>query len=531
MRVFRKPNVYSVPIKSSREDTQNPIYRNIECISGNKGQLIGAFPQFPTCFTLRELFDHIVDTYYDFPLFGSAFENNEEVEWVTYSQFKELVIVLSKELVSKGISFGASIGVVIENSVWFELAHWCLAYIGAIFVPIDLSIPTNTANQVLGYFKCQHLIFSCKTLSFAKEVLENSKPKYLQSVILACDHEEFDLNLSHINGENSVFNEYRVFSFSEMISHPSAPSDFQFPPILSSSLYSYNVGSGRGGALNGAMLSHSNIIAAAASVTSCGASLAKSVFFSTISNTKPIRRSLELAIMAHGGSIVFSNRPLQDCLNVFSPSIIAMEPLHMKDLYNIVLFRVMESNWMTRAIYDFVFSVVSQSRESNNSIPWVFKTLIVDSFRSLLGSRMKFIISTGYRPDIHVNHFLRTLLQIPIIQVYGTAETCGIIAMTNIREDSLVHVGGPSVSCEIKVKTVGTAMSGNEPFPKEILVKGPNVFMGYYRNSSLTSHRITDEGWFYTGDLGKISTYGTLEITETKADYEDRMKKYISSPK
>jgi fatty-acyl-CoA synthase len=107
---------------------------------------------------------------------------------------------------------------------------------------------------------------------------------------------------------------------------------------------------------------------------------------------------------------------------------------------------------------------------------------------------------------------------VPVIQVYGSTETAPI-AIYQTRSDAFVSVGScgrPSPLCDIRVvdrdgRDVGRGERG------EILVRGPNVMTGYWRNAAATGAALV-EGWFHTGDIGHVDARGCYYIDERKND-------------
>ena len=132
--------------------------------------------------------------------------------------------------------------------------------------------------------------------------------------------------------------------------------------------------------------------------------------------------------------------------------------------------------------------------------------LVLKRVRERLGlDRVKFLVS-GSAP-LHVDTAMTLLgIGIPILEGYGPTECSPVITVNTYHENRYGTVGRPIAGVEIKLAPDG-----------EILARGPNVMMGYYRDPKATSEVIED-GWYHTGDIGAIDALGYLRITDRKKE-------------
>jgi long-chain acyl-CoA synthetase len=136
------------------------------------------------------------------------------------------------------------------------------------------------------------------------------------------------------------------------------------------------------------------------------------------------------------------------------------------------------------------------------------RLLVLDNVRKLIGiHRARFLVTGAapISPDL-VRWYLA--LGVPMLEVWGMTETCG--ASTGIPVD------------RIKPGSIGPAAAYNEvkldPQTGEILVRGPNVFMGYLNLPEKTAETIDKEGWLHTGDVGVVDEEGFFRITDRMKD-------------
>jgi len=133
------------------------------------------------------------------------------------------------------------------------------------------------------------------------------------------------------------------------------------------------------------------------------------------------------------------------------------------------------------------------------------RTELKDSVRRALGGRIKYIAYTGAPMPPRILRFFE-LVGIPLLGTYGSTE-CGGVTLSGIGENKPGSAGKPFANVEVCIADDG-----------ELLVRGPTVTPGYFENPEATRDAIDDEGWFHTGDLGRMDADGTLYVVGRKKD-------------
>jgi long-chain acyl-CoA synthetase len=154
-----------------------------------------------------------------------------------------------------------------------------------------------------------------------------------------------------------------------------------------------------------------------------------------------------------------------------------------------------------RAAFDIAFKAA-------RLIPFRFaRRLLFRRVHKQLGGRFRCFISGGAPLDPEVSEFFDRL-GLPVYQGYGLTETSPVISVNTPRSHRFYSVGKPLSG--VRVRISGDEGPGGEG---EILTAGPHVMKGYYRRDDLTRQVIDEEGWFHTGDLGRLDEDGFLYIT------------------
>jgi long-chain acyl-CoA synthetase len=135
----------------------------------------------------------------------------------------------------------------------------------------------------------------------------------------------------------------------------------------------------------------------------------------------------------------------------------------------------------------------------------ILDRLVRVKVRAKLGGRIKGLISGGAALSPEVGLFFQAL-GFPLLQGYGQTEAAPLIAVNRFSSPRIDSVGKPVAGCEVRIAADG-----------EILVRGPNVMLGYWNDPAATERAIRD-GWLHTGDVGHIDAQGRIVITDRKKD-------------
>jgi long-chain acyl-CoA synthetase len=136
----------------------------------------------------------------------------------------------------------------------------------------------------------------------------------------------------------------------------------------------------------------------------------------------------------------------------------------------------------------------------------LFDRLVYGKLRAALGGRTQYAVSGGAALSERLGHFFRGI-GVTVLEGYGLTETTGAATVNRPDRVKIGTVGLPLPGVALRIDEDG-----------EILIKGVNVFSGYWRNEAATSEVFTEDGWFRTGDIGELDEEGFLKITGRKKE-------------
>ncbi|KAJ2724994.1 medium-chain fatty acid-CoA ligase faa2 [Coemansia sp. Benny D115] len=234
-------------------------------------------------------------------------------------------------------------------------------------------------------------------------------------------------------------------------------------------------------------------------------------------------RFTEIHNMATGGRIgMFSGNILNvvDDMQALKPTIFASVPRMLNRIYDRLVAGTIHAPGLTgviarKAVADKMANL--EAGKGNTHMFW--DRILFHKIRALLGGNLKFVLTGSAPIDKNVLQFLRVCFCCQVTEGWGATETCGM-GIVNIRsENQAARVGVPQECMEVKLADVPDMNyhATDQPFPRgELMIRGPCVFGGYYKDEAKTAETILEGGWLATGDVGRINADGTVSIIDRK---------------
>ncbi|XP_061341906.1 long chain acyl-CoA synthetase 9, chloroplastic isoform X2 [Gastrolobium bilobum] len=301
--------------------------------------------------------------------------------------------------------------------------------------------------------------------------------------------------------------------------------------------------SGSTGLPKGVMMTHGNVLATVSAVMTIVPNLGKKDIYLAY---LPMAHILELAAEVWGctvGVAIGYGSPLTltDTSNkikkgtngdatMLKPTLMAAVPAILDRVRDGVFKKVNATGGLSKKLFDLAYARRLHAVNGSWFGAWglekaLWNFLVFKKVRAILGGRIRFILSGGAPLSSDTQRFINICLGSPIGQGYGLTETCAGATFSDVDDTSVGRVGPPLPCSFIKLIDwpEGGYLTNDSPMPRgEIVIGGPNVTLGYFKNEEKTkeSYQVDEKGmrWFFTGDIGRFHPDGCLEIIDRKKD-------------
>ena len=441
---------------------------------------------------LKEMILDSVNKYPDNSAFIIKHKENKEVtyETVTYKRLGEEMNALGTALIDIGLK-DTRIAIIGKNRYEWMLTHLAVVNGVGISVPLDKGLPAGEIENSLVMSKCETIVFEKDYLETIKEIKQKGATDIKNFICMDEIDDPEVINLKNLieKGKELISNGNREYIDTKI--------DNEKMSIL---LFT----SGTTSASKGVMLSHKNIVSNIYGLDSfekiypTDVNMAFLPFHHTFGSTGLIY------LLHHGATNVFCDglRHIQENLKEYKVTMFICVPLIIEAMYKKIMAQV-EKQGKTKTI-KFGIKLTKFLRKFGIDIRRKVFKQIIDN----LGGSLRFIISGASGIDRKVAEAFNDFGFLTV-QGYGLTETSPVLFAENENNIKYGSVGLPLINIEAKIE------DKNEDGVGEIVVKGPNVMLGYYENEEETN-KVLKDGWFYTGDLGYIDNDGFLFITGRK---------------
>jgi long-chain acyl-CoA synthetase len=440
--------------------------------------------------------------------------SKENGEWVRYSiqQYREIVDNISYGFLALGIQPGDKIAQISPNRSEWNFVDMAVLQVGAIHVPIYPTISESDYTYILNHSEVKYIFVSGMELLRKIQHILPDIP-HIQGVFTYKEHLELK-NLSElielgIQNKNPELLEQRKAAI--------------HPDDVATLIYT----SGTTGNPKGVMLTHNNIISnfkACAYIPPFGEE-AKAVSYLPLCHI--YERMLNYLYQYLGFSIYYAENigTITENMKDVKPDILSTVPRLLEKIYDKLFATGHKLKGVKRWIFFWALHLALRY-ELKGANGWfyelkrkVYDKLVYSKWREALGGKHLLVVSGGAALQPRLGRMF-TCAGITVLEGYGLTETSPVIAVSDLTQHGVKFgtVGPILKNVQVKIAEDG-----------EILVKGPGVMKGYYKEPEMTKESIDPYGWFSTGDLGHIEPEGQLKITGRKKElFKTSFGKYIS---
>ncbi len=407
---------------------------------------------------------------------------------------------MSLGLLKLGIKPGDKVAVVTTtNRIEWNICDQGIGQIGGINVPLYPTISETDYEYILNHAEAKICIVSDAKLY---EKVKNLKGKVscLQE-IYTFDTIEGALNYSEIMEAGKDGDVAEIRAISDTIS----------PDSLATLIYT----SGTTGVPKGVMLSHNNIVSNVLTVHAELPLTAGQTALSFLPLCHIFERMVIYTYLYAGANVYYSDiDTLKDKLATVQPHFFTTVPRLLEKVYEGIVNKGLALTGLKKKLFFWALDLADKY-EYDQKPTFMFKIadkLIFSKWREGLGGRIQGIVTGSAACPLKMARVF-SAAGIPIREGYGLTETSPVLTFNRFAEGGamLGTVGMPIKGVEIKIAEDG-----------EILAKGPNIMMGYYKEPEKTTEVITEDGWFSTGDVGTFVTNNAgnkfLKITDRKKE-------------
>ena len=403
----------------------------------------------------------------------------EEGKYKTFShkEVRDMVDALGTALISLGLK-GKRIAVIGENRYEWEIAYLSIVCGTGVVVPLDKALPENELESLVERSEIEAIFYTGKYSEVIRKIRDKNtnKLKYLIAMDKEDSHENTFLQSGLIEEGKKLLEKGNK----EFVNAKINPNE------MSIMLFT----SGTTSKSKAVALSHKNICSNLMDIGDVLDVNSEDVLLSIL----PIHHVFECTVgflfaLYKGACTVFCDgiRHIIENLNEYKVSVMACVP----------------------GIYERIFEIIKKQLEKQGKVDEILENeekyrnasmekrkKIFCEIHNMLGGRIRLLLSGAAALDKKIEEKYR-LLGLNLVQGYGLTETSPVVAVGTKENHRLGSIGKTVPSVEAKLTDVNKEGVG------ELIVKGPNVMLGYYNNEAATSEVLKD-GWFYTVDLSKI---------------------------
>ena len=459
---------------------------------------------------LYDILDHYLEKY---PNQDAALVSKKAGVWqkISIQEYVSQTNLISYGLMALGVEKGDNVGLVSGNRPEWNMIDFAIMQIGAVSVPIYPNISQEDYRHILNHAEMKVIFIDGKDL---RGKLEPIMPE-VKSLKEIYTFTEVGAKYKNLNN---------LIELGKDNEQPEKLEGIK-ASIRTEELATIIYTSGTTGVQKGVMLSHSNIVSQIHNLKMTPAEWSKKAL-SFLPLCHAYERMLVYLYQYLGMSVYYAESlaTIAENIKEINPTMMSAVPRLLEKIYDKLYLAGKKLPFIQRNLYYWAFNLATHYQLEGMS-GWmkaklkVADKLIFTKWREAIGGNFDIVVSGGSAIQPHMASFF-SAIGLPVFEGYGLSESSPVIAVSQRGRHGRKFgtVGPPLPGVEVKL--------GERD---EILCRGHNVMMGYYKDPELTAQVIDADGWFHTGDTGKFTPEGQLIITgRLKSIFKTSFGKYVN---
>lgn len=441
--------------------------------------------------------------------------SKENKKWIHYSveDFYTNASLVSYGLLALGLTKGDIVSLMSNNRPEWNFVDYGSQQVAMPTAPIYPTISSEDLKFILNHSEAKIIFISDKTIYTKLVEMEDELP-----------HLKFVFSFNKIEG---------VRHFSELLEigkQNSAADQVNEikKQVKENDLLTILYTSGTTGHPKGVMISHKNMLS---NVKACRnfapfESHWRSLSFLPLNHV--YERFLNTLYLFHGVSIYYAEsfETIGDNCREIQPQIFVAVPRILERVLEKICAAGEKLSGFKRKMFDWSLHLAERYELDGKNGPWyefqrkICDILVYSKWRAAVGGKIVCIVSGGAALNPRIERIF-SCAKLTLLQGYGLTETCVVVAVNKFGKNNIMFgTVGPIVdNLEVKIAEEDG----------EILMRGPSLMLGYYKNPEATTEAIDKDGWFHTGDVGVFIDNKFLKITDRKKElFKSSAGKYIS---
>lgn len=434
-------------------------------------------------------------------------------QWREYSTGEciEIINKVSNALLSLGIKKDDKIAIISNNRPEWNFLDLGMQQIGAVNVPVYPTITESEYEFIFNHAEVKLCFVSDQELFDKVSSIKNKVPS-LQNIYT------FD-DIEGAKNWKTILTEVGEDGLRKIETYRNQVREEDMATIIYTS--------GTTGTPKGVMLSHKNLVSNIKSVSSVLPmdSIPKALSFLPLCHS--FERTVYYVYLANCVSIYYAENldTIGENLREVKPACFTTVPRLLEKVYEKIMEKGRSLTGIKKKLFFWALNLGLQY-EVGKDLGWYYnfrlsiaRKLIFSKWIEALGGNIKIIVTGAAAMQPRLGK-LFTAAGITVIEGYGLTETSPVISTNRFEEQNraIGTVGIPIPGVEVKIANDG-----------EILARGPNIMMGYYKRKDLTDEAIDKDGWIHTGDIGEFINGKFLKITDRKKElFKTSGGKYIA---